>query len=173
MFYGNESSRNLIPPTITMNFLFLILCIFIQTTLPVKPTENKYAIYIDFKKSINEKRFYVINKTTGKVIMYTTCAHAGNSGDQYATDFSNDIGTKKTSLGHYKIGEQYNGIFGRAIKLDGLDAINSNARTRNIVIHSASRMSTKWSWGCFAIPETDMQQLLQLELRGCILYAFK
>jgi hypothetical protein len=38
-------------------------------------------------------------------------------------------------LGKYSIGNYYEGKFGKAYKLYGLDETNSNALTRNIVLH--------------------------------------
>jgi hypothetical protein len=41
-----------------------------------------------------------------------------------------------TSLGKYKIGYHYNGRFGLAYKLYGLDKTNNNAFKRFVVLHS-------------------------------------
>ena len=50
--------------------------------------------------------------------------------------FSNVPGSYCTSLGKYKIGNPYNGRFGLAYKLYGLDSTNSNAINRFVVLHS-------------------------------------
>ena len=49
--------------------------------------------------------------------------------------FSNINNSLSTSLGKYSIGHSYNGKFGKAYKLYGLDETNSNAFSRNIVLH--------------------------------------
>ena len=49
--------------------------------------------------------------------------------------FSNIPNSLSTSLGKYYIGNSYNGKFGKAYKLYGLDETNSNAFHRDIVFH--------------------------------------
>ena len=67
------------------------------------------------------------------------CKHYG-SGKTNSSDvqFSNEEGSLCTSLGKYKIGSSYNGKFGLVYKLYGLDASNSNAFNRFVVLHSHS-----------------------------------
>jgi len=60
--------------------------------------------------------------------------------------YSNEPGCGCTSLGKYKIGNPYNGRFGLAFKLYGLDETNNNAFKRFVVLHSH---------GC--VPETEVQ----------------
>ncbi|WP_276480542.1 murein L,D-transpeptidase catalytic domain-containing protein [Paraflavitalea pollutisoli] len=50
--------------------------------------------------------------------------------------FGNEVGCGCTSLGKYKIGSAYQGKFGLAYKLHGLDQTNSNAFKRFVVLHS-------------------------------------
>lgn len=49
-------------------------------------------------------------------------------------------GSGCTSLGKYKIGGAYQGQFGLAYKLYGLDSTNSNAYQRNVVLHAYDRV---------------------------------
>ncbi len=49
--------------------------------------------------------------------------------------FSNVPGSSCSSLGKYKIGHAYQGKFGLAYKLYGLDASNSKAFERFVVLH--------------------------------------
>ncbi len=48
----------------------------------------------------------------------------------------NTVGCGCTSLGRYKIGRSYNGRFGLAYKLHGLDNTNDKAFERFVVLHS-------------------------------------
>jgi hypothetical protein len=50
--------------------------------------------------------------------------------------YDNTVGCGCTSLGKYKVGNSYNGKFGLAFKLHGLDATNNNAFARFVVLHS-------------------------------------
>ncbi|RYY98958.1 MAG: hypothetical protein EOO11_06465 [Chitinophagaceae bacterium] len=50
--------------------------------------------------------------------------------------FSSEPGCGCSSLGRYKVGYAYNGSFGKAFKLHGLDASNRTAYARFVVLHA-------------------------------------
>ena len=50
--------------------------------------------------------------------------------------YDNTVGCGCTSLGKYKIGHAYNGKFGLAYKLYGLDKTNDKAFQRFVVLHA-------------------------------------
>ncbi|MEI9913326.1 MAG: murein L,D-transpeptidase catalytic domain-containing protein [Bacteroidota bacterium] len=50
--------------------------------------------------------------------------------------YGNTVGGGCTSLGKYRIGYSYNGKFGLAFKLYGLDKTNDNAFARFVVLHA-------------------------------------
>ena len=134
----------------------------------------RYVVLVDFSKPIDKTRFWVYATRSHKVVLAAKCAHGVLSGLRYATSFSNQPDSKKSSLGTFRIGETYTGIFGRSLKLDGISpGLNTNARKRAIIIHSSEKMATKWSWGCFSIPEKEMQALLKLDLHGCYQVAYR
>ena len=102
-------------------------------------TQFKYVAIIDFSKPSTEKRFYLIDLTDSSIICNDYVCHGKHSGENYATHFSNDIQSEKTSLGFYKLSEMYYGEYGLAIRMDGLDnGFNNNARARSMVMHSAT-----------------------------------
>ena len=49
-------------------------------------------------------RLFVIDVTTGKLLFNTFVSHGRNSGQEMATDFSNDLNSFKSSLGFYVTG---------------------------------------------------------------------
>jgi hypothetical protein len=51
--------------------------------------------------------------------------------------FSNESGFC-SSLGSYGVGQSYNGRYGKAYKLHGLDATNDKSFSRNIVLHKSN-----------------------------------
>jgi len=59
--------------------------------------------------------------------------------------YGNTVGCGCTSLGKYKVGYSYNGRFGLAFKLYGLDKTNDKAFSRFVVLHSHS-----------CVPETEI-----------------
>lgn len=54
--------------------------------------------------------------------------------------FSNNGSSFCTSLGKYSIGKNYVGKYSKAYKLHGLDATNSNAFARSIVLHKYDKV---------------------------------
>ena len=70
--------------------------------------------------------------TDAGLVTHGRCNKNWLSGRQY----DNKIGCGCTSLGKYKIGKSYQGRFGLAYKLHGLDSSNSNAFKRFVVLHS-------------------------------------
>lgn len=83
------------------------------------------------------KRFYVVSLEKDSVIDAGLVAHGHCQ--NYASrkpDFSNEVGSNCSSLGKYKIGYKYDGSFGTAYKLYGLESTNSNAFDRFVVLHS-------------------------------------
>lgn len=160
-----------------MKFLLIVIFgLFLCLNSSFKPKLNvatpKYIIYVNFSKSIDKNRFFVVRISDRKIILRTRCAHAFKSGGEYANIFSNIKGSRMTSLGNYRIAEKYVGGWGKSYRLDGLDKSNSNARIRNIVLHTTDKMKTKWSWGCLSIPSDALEILYTMDLRGVILKAF-
>ncbi len=100
------------------------------------------AFFIDMKIHSGKKRFFVYDLKTNKIIDQGLVAHGSGSetGVPGKLKFSNVSQSLCTSLGKYEIGKSYDGQFGKAYKLHGLDASNSNAYARNIVLHKYSRM---------------------------------
>jgi hypothetical protein len=70
--------------------------------------------------------------------------------------YGNEVGCGCTSLGRYKIGNPYNGKFGRAYKLHGLDSTNNNAFKRYVVLHSYT-----------AVPDAEVHPLPICQSDGC------
>jgi len=73
-------------------------------------------------------------------------AHGANSGENFATQFSNLEGSHQSSLGLFRTQESYLGTHGYSLRMDGLEpGFNDQARDRAIVIHAADYVSPLWS----------------------------
>ncbi|KFF19930.1 murein L,D-transpeptidase catalytic domain family protein [Flavobacterium hydatis] len=117
---------------------------------------------VDFSLSSNLKRLWVIDLSTNTVLFQSLVAHGRNTGEEFASDFSNTNSSYKSSLGFYATGEVYKGKHGISLRLDGLEkGVNDNARERAVVIHGADYVSESFirnnkrlgrSQGCPAIP---------------------
>ncbi|TDP58202.1 murein L,D-transpeptidase catalytic domain family protein [Flavobacterium dankookense] len=117
---------------------------------------------IDFSLSSNSKRLWVIDLTNNKVLFNSLVAHGKNTGEEFASYFSNKAESFQSSLGFYATAEVYNGKHGMSLKLDGLQkGLNDKARERAVVVHGADYVSESFikihkrlgrSQGCPALP---------------------
>jgi hypothetical protein len=134
---------------------------------------------IDFSMSSNSKRLWVIDLATNTILYNSLVAHGRNTGNEFATSFSNSAQSFKSSLGFYATGEIYSGKHGKSLKLDGLEkGINSNARERAVVIHGADYVSNSFiqnnkrlgrSLGCPAIPVELTDEIIQtIKGKSCL-----
>ena len=98
---------------------------------------NGIAFFIDMKIHSGKNRFFIYDLKNNKLIDDGLVAHGSGSEMQVAgiLKFSNTNNSFCTSLGKYSIENSYVGKFGKAYKLFGLEATNSNAFDRNIVLH--------------------------------------
>jgi hypothetical protein len=94
-----------------------------------------YVFFVDLKKPSNQYRFYVLSLIDKKIINKGLCCN-GKVNSEGQVIYSNAPGSNCSSKGAYKIGSAYNGSFGKAYKLYGMNETNSNAFARNIVLHS-------------------------------------
>lgn len=137
---------------------------------------------IDFSKSANTKRLWVIDLKTNTILFNTLVAHGRNTGEEYAETFSNAAESFKSSLGFYATGEIYNGKHGLSLKLDGLEkGINDNARERAVVVHGADYVSETFikgnkrlgrSQGCPAIPVEMNEKIINVIKDKSCLFIF-
>lgn len=134
---------------------------------------------IDFKRSANQKRLWVIDLKNKKVLFHTLAAHGRNSGDEHAQYFSNTHNSNQSSLGFYLTGITYTGKHGTSLKLHGVEpGINDNAAARAIVMHGAEYVSESHikkygrlgrSFGCPAVPvELHKQLITALANKTCL-----
>jgi hypothetical protein len=81
-----------------------------------------------------------------KLVLRDLVAHGSNSGENFATQFSNREGSYQSSLGLFRTQESYEGTHGYSLRMDGLEpGFNDLARDRAIVIHAADYVNPLWS----------------------------
>ena len=121
---------------------------------------------VDLSKPSHEKRMWIVDVLTKTLLLNTWVAHGQGSGDDLASNFSNNDESHQSSLGFYLTDDVYVGKHGRSLRLDGLDeGFNSAARSRDIVVHAAPYVSQQTidqlgrlgrSFGCPAVsPEVS------------------
>ena len=126
----------------------------------------------DFSTHSSKPRFHLIDLQTGKARSFLV-AHGKGSDPAHTgwlKSFSNAPGSEATSQGAYVTADTYAGKHGYSRRLLGLDADNSNAFDRAIVIHKAWYVSDQMaragaigrSQGCFAFSEKDHGTVMDL-----------
>jgi hypothetical protein len=129
-----------------------------------------YAILADMSVKSNRKRFFVVDLSTMKIVKSALVAQGrGKLKLNLDKDYSNSAGSNCTSLGMYKVGKPYDGDFGLSYRLYGLDATNSRAHQRAIVLHamgSIPDMETNFpirqSEGCPSVSPKVLESLSNL-----------
>lgn len=144
--------------------------------------KKQILMVIDFTKPSTEKRLMIKDMKTGEVLLVTYVAHGKNSGTLYPTAFSNKVGSLKTSIGVYTTLNEYTGSLGRSLNVQGLEAgINNNAFKRRILVHGAwyvsKEIAAKYgqmgrSEGCFAIPQYEIDYVINLMKDGAVIVAY-
>ena len=134
---------------------------------------------IDFSLSSNVKRLWVIDLNSNKILFHSLVAHGRNTGEEFASAFSNVSSSFKSSLGFYATGEIYQGKHGASLKLDGLEkGVNDHARERAVVMHGADYVSESFiknnkrlgrSQGCPAIPFELTNEIIEtIKDKSCL-----
>jgi hypothetical protein len=140
---------------------------------------------VDFSAPSHSPRLYLVDVASEQVVATMLVAHGrgsdpANSG--WAEKFSNRPGSNASSEGSFLTGDIYSGKHGRSRRLHGLDADNSLAESRAIVIHAAAYVDARLarehgrigrSEGCFAVSHDDIAPLLARLDTGRLLYASK
>ncbi|MBC7745059.1 MAG: murein L,D-transpeptidase catalytic domain family protein [Flavobacterium sp.] len=144
---------------------------------------NKQLLTIvDLNKSSSQKRLWIIDLASQKLLYHTLVAHGQGSGGDMADKFSNLENSHQSSLGFYVTSDTYFGKHGLSMKLDGMDkGFNSNAKGRSVVLHGAEYVSQEFinqhgrlgrSHGCPALPlEITSQIIKKVKDKTCLFIA--
>jgi hypothetical protein len=137
---------------------------------------------IDYSLPSSEPRLFVFDLVARKLLFHELVAHGKNSGDDEATDFSNDPGSLETSLGLFVTADSYVGSNGYSLRLRGLEqGINDMAWDRAIVIHGAAYVSREAirvlgrlgrSWGCPAVRKEIARKIIDTIRGGTPVFAY-
>ncbi|HMO33143.1 MAG TPA: murein L,D-transpeptidase catalytic domain family protein [Lacibacter sp.] len=132
-----------------------------------KGMELRFCFLVDMQVRSGKKRFFVYDLQHNRVAAAGTVTH-GRCNERWLEGrrYDNTPGCGCTSLGRYRIGARYNGRFGMAYKLHGLDSSNSNAFRRYVVLHAhacvpAEEVFTEicQSDGCPTVAPAFLQEL--------------
>jgi len=137
---------------------------------------------IDYSLPSTERRLWVIDVPAWRVVNHEFVAHGQGSGDNMAVAFSNDPGSRQSSLGLFRTEETYIGGQGYSLRLTGLEpGINDHAMERNIVVHGADYVGSNViaehgrlgrSWGCPALARDVSHGIIDRIKGGSALFAY-
>lgn len=142
-------------------------------------SQSRVLAVIDYSLPSTERRLWVFDRETPRLLFHTLVAHGSGSGENLALRFSNRHHSRQSSLGLFRAAETYFGRNGYSLRLDGLDpGINDQARSRAIVVHGAWYVTDAFaeqhhrigrSWGCPALePSTARPIIDALEQGGAL-----
>lgn len=97
---------------------------------------TRYCFMADMSITSGSNRFFVFDFVKDTVLLAGLVAHGYGNSSGSNVSFSNVPGSNCSSPGKYRIANAYNGKFGLAYKLHGLDNTNSNAFNRFVVLHA-------------------------------------
>jgi hypothetical protein len=137
---------------------------------------------IDYSLPSTEPRLWVLDLERGKVLYHELVAHGSGSGANYATQFSNEMNSRQTSLGLFVTGGTYQGGNGYSLILKGLDkGLNDLAEERHVVMHGAWYVSPEQarsqgrlgrSWGCPALSQKVAPEVIDAIKGGTFLFSY-
>ncbi len=137
---------------------------------------------IDYSRPSTEKRLWVFDLRTRKLLYRELVAHGEGSGGNLATRFSNEHDTHQSSLGLFLTGDTYVGLNGYSLRLTGLDkGVNDRALERSIVMHGAPYVTEAFarthgrigrSWGCPALRDAIARNVIDRVKGGGLLFAY-
>ncbi|MDP9512538.1 murein L,D-transpeptidase catalytic domain family protein [Pseudomonas protegens] len=108
--------------------------------------QARHLAVIDYSQPSTARRLWIFDLRSKKLVLRDLVAHGQKSGENFATQFSNRLGSYQSSLGLFRTQESYEGTHGYSLRMDGLEpGFNDRARDRAIVIHAADYVNPLWS----------------------------
>lgn len=132
---------------------------------------TRVALFVDLSRHSGRRRFVAWDFERNAPIFTAPVSHGSGSKmphqrSAYAQE-SNVDGSHLSSLGRALVAERYEGRYGVAYRLDGLDITNSNLRPRCVVLHGWGYttsfpiwpLATVGSFGCPVLSRRMMSRV--------------
>lgn len=132
---------------------------------------TRIALFVDLSRHSGRRRFMAWSFEEQKAILCSPVSHGSGSQKSHQRSayarLSNLDGSHLSSLGRALVAERYEGRYGVAYRLDGLDDTNSNLRSRFVVLHGWEHttsfpifpLATVGSFGCPVLSRKMMCRL--------------
>ena len=147
---------------------------------------NPVLTVIDYALPSSQRRLWVIDPDTRRVLFHEFVAHGRGSASETDPDrlvrFGNEAESHRSSRGVFLTGGTYTGKHGHSLELHGLEpGVNDRALERRIVIHPADYASAAFraqsggrlgrSWGCPALDPAVARPIIDRIAGGSVLFA--
>lgn len=147
---------------------------------------TRIALFVDLSRHSGRRRFVAWSFERNAPLFTAPVSHGSGSQKSHVRSayarLSNEDGSHLSSVGRALVAERYEGRYGVAYRLDGLEATNSNLRPRCVVLHGWEHttsypifpLATTGSFGCPVLSRSMMQrvdELIKLE-RGVVMEIF-
>lgn len=152
----------------------------------LKTSQHPRFAVVDYGRASTLPRFYLFDSRSHALLGSFRVAHGKGSDpdhDGYADSFSNDPGSRATSLGLFRTSQVFDSEepgHGRSMRLIGLSPSNSNAEERAIVIHANAYMEDPFirehgvpgrSYGCLVLSSADRDRVIRQLEGGALIFA--
>ncbi|MCY0387896.1 murein L,D-transpeptidase catalytic domain family protein [Robbsia sp. Bb-Pol-6] len=144
--------------------------------------DRERLIVIDYSLPSTARRLWAFNVKRPALLWNEYVLHGSGSGEGlYARSFSNVPDSNKSSLGLFELGQEFNGPFGPAMPLVGLEkGVNSNAVERGLWLHGtdyvndqrAARGAVSTSEGCAAVQRGVIVPMINSLKSGAYLFSY-
>lgn len=133
---------------------------------------TRVAIFVDLSRHSGRRRFVAWDMERNMPIFTCPVSHGSGSKRSHVRSayaaLSNEDGSHLSSLGRALIAERYEGRYGVAYRLDGLDAANSNLRPRCVVLHGWEHTTSYPIWpfatvGSFGCPVLSRKMMCRVD----------
>lgn len=154
-----------------------------------KGLNSKYCILIDFSIHSGRNRMFVWDFKGDSILYEGLCCHGiGKGSTPTQVVFSNEKGSRCSSLGHYEIKSRYVSNWGINVgyQLVGMDPTNNNALERTVTLHShrpvpsveiyPQHLPMGYSHGCTVISDhlmTKIDSLLSSNNKKTLLWIYE
>jgi len=148
---------------------------FLSTSTRATFSKNRYAVLIDYSRPVFQKRLWLVDTKTKKVLLNCHVSHAKNTGFFWPNKYANKSGSELSCTGVFKTLHKYESNYGQGIyklglRLQGLDTSNNNTLKRNIVFHPSFPW---WSKGCFMTNEKNNKFIIDKISNGSLVLVLR
>ena len=130
------------------------------------------ALFVDLSRHSGRRRFVAWDMERNVPIFICPVSHGSGAQKSHVrsayASISNEDGSHLSSLGRALVAERYEGRYGVAYRLDGLDAANSNLRPRCVVLHGWEHTTSYPIWpfatvGSFGCPVLSRKMMCRVD----------